>query len=159
MPILSSIIRSFDLRHIGTCPTCIRISFFLMAVSWLFVVVAYLADLNSELPIIGGSFVFTFLWLSHVFARGIRSIPTNQPENLSRRIAIQAFAKAALGAVAVSVTLIPSRARADSGCGGWAGSSGCDPLTGPWARCYRQRTDCSYYACRSCGNDCGNNVC
>lgn len=159
MLLLSSIIRSFDLRNIGTCPTCIRISFLSMAVFWVFVFVAYLVNLHAELPLLVGSVVFTVLWLAHVFARGIRSIPTNQPESLSRRIAIRAFARAALGAVAVSVALIPSRASADSGCGGWAGNSGCQPLSGPWARCYRQRTDCSYYACRSCGNDCGSNVC
>src|SRR6267154_1560730 len=93
MVTLSSILRTLDLRHVGTCPTCMRISFLAMVLSWLLVLGALTLGLNATLLISIGSAGLTLLWLTHVITRAIRSI--NPPENHSRRLAIQTFAKAA----------------------------------------------------------------
>ena len=48
----SSIIRIFDVRHIGIFPTCIRISFPAMCFAWLLVLGALtLLDLNAKVLI------------------------------------------------------------------------------------------------------------
>lgn len=158
MPTLSSIIRAFDIRNVGTCPTCMRISFAVMLSSWVLLACALFFTSAASIVVAVLSTALTVLWIAHIVARSAQSIRTWViPENQSRRLAIRKAVMAVLGAAAMSA--MSSKAYADSGCGGWAGNSGCAPLTGPWARCYRQRTDCSYYACRSCGNDCGDTVC
>lgn len=149
---LSSIIRSFDLRHIGTCPTCMRISFLAMILSWLLAYVAITVDSNATVLIGIATVSLTLLWLAHITTRVMRSIPSNLPQDNSRRLAIRTLAKAAVGAALMSATF-PWQAHADSGCGGWAGNSGCRSCNS----CQRQTADCRCYSCRSCGNNCSGN--
>jgi hypothetical protein len=152
----STIIRAFDLRHIGTCPTCIRVSFWVMILSWLIVAIALILDLKNAAPVISVvASALTLLWLAHIIMRAINSVRPDRLDDPSRRLALGSFAvtaaKAAIGAVVMSAAVFPSQlARADSGCGGWAGNSGC-VLCGD---CYRQTANCQCYPCRSCGNNC-----
>lgn len=155
---LSAIIRMFDIRHVGTCPTCMRISFVTMFLSWI-CVIGTLAFADRATMLMSGVSVFlTLLWLTHVIRYAIRSTQSDQPQNQSRRLAIR-LGTAVLGGAAVSVAF-PFQARADSACGGWGGNSGCDPCSQYGnARCMRQNSSCGCYYCRSCGSDCGQNVC
>jgi hypothetical protein len=155
----SFIMRSFDLRHVGTCPTCMRISFVSMILSWLLLYVAVVSDLNAMLPIAIGSAGLTFVWLAHVTVRPIQSMLADQPHSKARRGALKTLAKGVLAATLVSA--FPWQAYALSGCGGWAGNSGCRRCKDGTivTRCERQDSDCTCYRCRSCGNDCGNYVC
>jgi hypothetical protein len=43
---LPSIVKTFDVRDIGKCPTCMRISFLAMLLSWLLVWVVFAMDLT-----------------------------------------------------------------------------------------------------------------
>jgi hypothetical protein len=150
---LSSIVRTFDLRHVGECPTCMRISFMAMSLAALATIASSLLGLNTALfamLAVG----LALLWLAHIVTRAIRSARRHHQADPSRRLAIRTFAQVAVGAAAMSA--IPWGAHADSGCGGWAGNSGCRPCA---SSCQRQRNDCSCYSCRSCGNNCGNAAC
>lgn len=159
MRALLILFRAFDIRHIGSCPTCLRVSFFTMVSSWLFLVASLslglaVPPLADALPVL-----FSLLWLAHVVRRATLSVRHDQLRtNSTRRVALR-FALAVMGAAAVSVAF-PWEARADSGCGGWAGNSGCEPCSNYGvARCMRQNSSCGCYYCRSCGSDCGDNVC
>jgi hypothetical protein len=158
MATLWYIIRAFDLRHVGQCPTCMRISFGLMALSWTLVFTAAAMDL-SALPMTVGSAGLTFVWLAHIMTRSIQSVVARTTFSDSRRKTLKALAKGILAAALVSAFPLPAHAL--SGCGGWAGNSGCSGCrdgTGVTS-CERQDNDCTCYFCRSCGNGCGENVC
>lgn len=146
---LSSIARMFDVRLLGTCPTCMRISFLAMILSWAFVLGALLFDLNAQVLISVASIGLTLLWLAHIITRAKLSIPHDRPENHSRRLAIRTIANAAVGAAVMTVAF-PWQAHAISGCGGWSGSSCPNKCTS----CERQNADCECYTCRSCGSTC-----
>jgi len=147
---LSSIIRTFNVRNIGTCATCMRISFLAMALSWLLVLAALTLDLNAKVLIYAVSIGLTLLWLAHIITRAARSMHPSGADDYSRRLAIRTFVKAAVGAAVVSGAAFPWQAHADSGCGGWSGNSGCSPCSA----CQRQTSDCQCYSCRSCGSNC-----
>jgi hypothetical protein len=155
----SDIVRSFDLRHVGTCPTCMRISFVSMILSWLLAYAALMSGWSALLPIALASGALTLVWLAHVTVRPIQAMLADQPHSGARRGALRTLAKGVLAATLVSA--FPWQAYALSGCGGWAGNSGCRRckdgrvVTG----CMRQDNDCTCYTCRSCGNNCGTYVC
>lgn len=150
--------RIFDIRHVGTCATCMRISFMTMLLSWVSVLASVAFDTKATMQVSAGSVFFTLLWLAHILRYAARSTPSYDPQNKSRRLAIR-FGVALISGAAISVAF-PFQAHADSGCGGWAGNSGCEPCSNYGnARCMRQNASCGCYYCRSCGEDCGNNVC
>ena len=157
--IFSTILRSFDLRHVGTCPTCMRISFASMFLSWLLVSAGLLLDWNALLPIALVSLGLTLVWLAHVTTRPVQSMLVDAPHDKTRRQALKALAKGVLAAAMVSA--VPFDAYALSGCGGWAGNSGCRRCKDGTrvTRCERQDNDCTCYFCRSCGNNCGSRTC
>lgn len=141
----------FDPRKLGTCPTCMRISFYLMVVTLVALVFC-----TKDTPIwwfaLSAASIFTATWLLHVVARVSRNVAADLPQP-SRREALRSIGMTALksaGAAALISSAIPWQAKADSGCGGWAGNSGCTPC-GP---CQRQTSSCGCYSCRSCGNNC-----
>jgi hypothetical protein len=152
-----TIIRMFDLRHVGTCPTCMRISFLAMIFCWTVTLVVLACDANA-IPLTAMAIVLTLLWVAHIFRWAVLSTRTFQPQDNSRRLTLR-FALALAGSAVISIAF-PWEARADSGCGGWAGNSGCPPCSdyGNGA-CMRQNSSCGCYYCRSCGENCGNNVC
>ncbi len=155
---LSAIIRAFDIRHVGSCPTCMRISFLTMFLSWVSVLCALALDLKATTLISAVSILLTLLWLTHVVRYAMRSTHSDQPQNKSRRLAIR-LGTAAIGAAAMSVAF-PLQARADSACGGWGGGSNCPPCSDyGYGPCMRQNAGCGCYYCRSCGNNCGETVC
>lgn len=156
---ISTIWRSFDLKQVGMCPTCMRISFLAMSVSWVLAA----GSIATDIPLLKVFTLFTssaltMLWFAHVFMRAERSSGLNQPEDRSRRVAIQAFARAVIGAAVMSTgALLPWQgAHADSGCGGWAGNSGCRNSCGS---CQRQDSNCNCHDCRSCGSNCDKGSC
>lgn len=156
---LLTFIRSFDLRHVGRCPTCMRISFASMVLSWLIVFAAQSLDSSAVLPIALVSLGLTLVWLAHVTTRPIQSMLADVPHSRTRRQALKALAKGVLAAAMVSA--VPVNAYALSGCGGWTGNSGCRRCKdgSRVTRCERQDNDCTCYFCRSCGNGCGNRPC
>ncbi len=125
MPSLSTIIRSFDLRDIGECPTCIRISFIAMVVTWIALIFSTTFYPDSTPLIAFMSTLFTLLWSIHILVRSIRMSRSSEPEDNSRRLVMRTFALAVMSAIAISA--FPRQARADSACGGWSGNSGCNP--------------------------------
>jgi hypothetical protein len=141
-------IRAFDFRYFGTCRTCMRISFRAMVLSWPLSVGVQIFNLPGRDVLSEVSVAFTLLWIAHVINRANRSLGSNRPPIASRRAMLRTYLKGAVGAVAVSA--FPSLVHADSGCGGWAGNSGCPPCTA----CQRQAVDCTCYDCRSCGENC-----
>lgn len=143
-----SLVRTFDVRLLGTCAKCARISFGVSAASWILLSLAALAGLHINMLFFLGSIVLTALWIGHILARAVRATP---PQFESRRAALTRFALA-IGGAAVTSLLLSIPAHADSGCGGWAGNSGCDPC--PEGNCYRQRTDCSCWKDTGCGSHC-----
>lgn len=150
----SAFLRMFDLRHVGVCPTCIRTSFVATVLSWLLVLSTFLLQLHATTLIIIAASSFTLLWLAHIFTRAIRfPNQTEQPRDASKRRVFGTIAKAALAAAMMSATVFPRTARADSGCGGWAGNSGCNPCVN---NCFRQDVNCNCYACHSCCQGGGN---
>ena len=154
--------KSFDLRHIGLCSICMRMSFkaaLFAAVFWL-ATLALLAP--AAIQLITGllTAVLACLWLAHVARRAhLKLIEQDQPD-MHRRYALGRVLAVLAGAISVSVAF-PRPAHALSGCGGWAGNSGCSRCAdGSYVTaCERQDEQCRCYFCRSCGNRCGNNVC
>lgn len=148
----SSIVGAFDLRRVGMCARCMRTAFIALAIAWLCVLASWTGSLSVTTPFVFAvAALLTLLWASHVVARAFREI-ANGPT--SRRLALRGISSAVLGAVVVSVALIPSKeARADSSCGGWSGNSGCKAC----GACQRQTSDCRCYSCRSCGDKCTGN--
>ena len=148
---LSSIVGIFDLRRIGMCDRCLRTSFVAMICAWIVVFIAnQLAYPTGPIALI--SISLTALWLAHIVTRASRSTQPAELENNARRRALRSFGRAIVGAAGLSVAF-PWQAHADSGCGGWAGNSGCLPCT----RCSRQDRNCNCYSCRSCGSNCNGN--
>jgi hypothetical protein len=155
---LSAIIRMFDIRHVGTCPTCMRISFGAMILSWVFTFGVLTVDFATAAFLFGISVLLTLLWLAHIVRRAVQSVLSDQSQIESRRLALR-FGVSLAGAAVTSIAF-PGRSRADSACGGWGSS--CEPCTsqyGSRGNCMRQNSSCGCYYCRSCGNGCGNNVC
>lgn len=150
---MSAIVRIFDIRQVGTCPTCMRISFLVMVFSWVNTAGVWLLSLNAASLVGAISILFTLLWMAHIVRRAVWSTRSYRPQDQSRRLAIR-FALALAGSAAISVAL-PRSARADSGCGGWGGNSGCPPCS-DYGRgeCMRQNSGCGCYYCHSCGADC-----
>lgn len=150
----ASILRTFDLRSVGTCPTCMRISFFTMVTAWVAVLAASFYYPPAMLWLVSIAGLTTLLWLAHITARtkwNYQNSTKSESVDRSRLVALRTVAKAAVALAGMSAMMI-SPARADSGCGGWAGNSGCRPC--PGGSCYRQRTDCSCYPDRGCGDGC-----
>jgi len=152
----SSVIRSFDLKHVGTCRKCMRISFGMMIVSWLL--------LGAALWVCPGAVIFaavaplglTALWFAHVAARSARSVRSQLPTNHSRRLAMRTAVTAVAGAAVMSVVSGKVYADGLSACGGWGGGpeSGCNPCP---SNCYRQNDECGCTPCGSCcqgGQEC-----
>jgi hypothetical protein len=148
------IIRILNTSRLGTCPTCTRIAFLAATFSWSLPLIASIFGREGVLFILVAPVGLTLLWIAHVIMAARRSAHSNLPENLSRRLAMWTFAKSIISAAAISA--LPIAARADSGCGGWAGNSGCSPCPDYMRHCYRQDSNCMCYACRSCGDDCPN---
>jgi hypothetical protein len=151
----SSVIRSFDLRHVGTCWRCMRISFVAMTVSWVLLCGALWLCPDAVIFASIGPISLTAVWLAHVVALSTRSARSELPENYSRRLAIRTAVMATAGAAVMSA--MSSKAYADlSGCGGWGGGpeSGCRPCPN---NCYRQNDECGCTPCASCcqgGQEC-----
>lgn len=150
MKIIKSVFGIFDTKKIGSCPTCMRMSFALMVISWLVLFFTFEKNLDEKPISLALSISLTILWLTHLLVRVKMVILANsdQLNNQERRVVIGSFAKAIVGAVLLSA--LPPKIYADSGCGGWAGNSGCLPCT----RCQRQDSNCNCYECQSCGDNC-----
>lgn len=148
---LFSVLRTFNLRQLGSCAFCMRVSFQAMAAAWAAAATATVMDLDWVCyPSMIAAVLLSALWLAHIVGRAVRS-SINAPEDNERRIAIRRILKAIGTAATISVA-IPRNAHADSGCGGWAGNSGCSRGCSP---CARQRADCSCTGNdRSCGQNC-----
>lgn len=148
---LAYVIRAFDLRRVGSCAKCIKISFILMLSLWVLVVSQFSFGSGMKVTV-AGAVIFSALWLSHVFGRAIRMTNNDVHGIESRRRALRKFASAAAGAIVTSLAIAIPSAYADSGCGGWAGNSGCPSGC---SSCQRQRSDCSCTGSdRSCGDGC-----
>lgn len=147
---LLSVLRAFDLRQLGNCPFCMRVSFQAMAAAWITATTAIALHLDWwHLSMILAA-LLSAVWLAHIVGRAIRS-SIDVPDDQGRRVAIGRMLKAIGAAAAISVAF-PRSAHADSGCGGWAGNSGCPRGCLP---CQRQRSDCSCTGNdRSCGQTC-----
>jgi membrane-bound metal-dependent hydrolase YbcI (DUF457 family) len=162
---LKTLVSILDLKKVGACPACMRISFVLMAISWLSLFLSFEYSLEPKLAFLVLASGLTVLWLIHVIRRimiVIKTHPEHYPINKERRTAIGNITKVALGAVLLSA--LPQRVFASSGCGGWAGNSGCG--TPPASigvfpiGCYRQENNCNWTGpCNSCGSNCSSNAC
>lgn len=156
--LMLALVKMFDMRNVGTCPKCIRLSFLTMLLVcasacylWTFGVIGTLAFFGISIP-------FMCLWMAHVIRRASLSFRLHRQHDGSKRLALR-LGLALMGSVATSIAF-PWDARADSACGGWGGNSGCDSCDRYGVgRCMRQNSACGCYYCRSCGSDCGDNVC
>jgi hypothetical protein len=153
---LHAFVRIFDLSLLGGCPRCIRISGQTAALSWVGLAGIVAAGfeaicLYSSLVIACG---LTALWFAHLIVRSVRNVRPDEVAMTSRRRAIRAFVSTLIGTAAMSI--LPETALADSGCGGWAGNSGCPPCPYP-RNCHRQTPSCQCYPCSSCGSGCPGN--
>jgi hypothetical protein len=154
---LSSVLRSFDLRYVGTCRKCMRISFAAMTLSWVAFCAAVWVGPAASAAAAALCVALTALWIAHIAARSTRVVRSQLPTDYSRRLALHAAVTAIAGAAAVSV--LSQRAFADgdmSACGGWNGGpeSGCKPCP---SNCYRQSAECGCVPCASCcqgGQEC-----
>lgn len=94
-----------DFRALGACPLCMQVSFAAMVISWMLLTASAFADAGM----LGMSFllcaVFTALWLAHVSARAVRTLPPRQTEQDARRVALRAFGRAVIGAAVLSTAL------------------------------------------------------
>lgn len=107
MKTASFLISFFSFRNLGACPLCMRISFSAMTLSWLIVFGAILIGADLSVTVFGAlSSALTILWLGHVIARAMRSLPPKPVETDARRTAMRTFGRAMVGAAAVSVGLI-----------------------------------------------------
>jgi uncharacterized membrane protein len=149
----------FDVRYIGTCPTCMRISFCSMILSWCCLLGNFALDPSEMWLSLAASVVFTLLWLLHITRRALLVTYYDKPSDPSRRLALR-FALSVAGAAATSAAF-PGQARADSACGGWGPGSDCEPCSNYGrGECMKQNAGCGCYYCHSCGADCPqDNVC
>jgi len=152
----SAVMRSFDLRHVGTCGTCMRISFAAMSASWVLLGGAFWLWPDTVAVASIGPIALTAIWIAHIAARSSRVVCSELPESYSRRLAIRTAIMATAGAAAMSVVSTKARADGLSPCGGWGGGaeSGCKPCPN---NCYRQNDECGCARCDSCchgGNEC-----
>lgn len=156
----SSVIRSFDLRHVGTCWRCMRISFVTMTVSWVLLFGALWLYPHAAMFASIGPISLTAVWIAHVVAQSARFVRSELPENYSRRLAIRTAVAAVAGAAVVSVMSSKAHAQGLSPCGGFRGGgseSGCRPCPN---NCYRQSAeDCSCLPCDSCCQRGGESGC
>lgn len=151
MSFVRTVMHMTDMRYVGTCPTCMRISFLLMILSWCCSLGLFSLGLYGMWLSFVASLVFSMLWLLHIARRALLFTRHNRPADASRRLAMR-YALALAGAAAVSLAS-PWQAKADSGCGGWAGNSGCEPCYSQFPNngwCMRQTSDCGCYYCHSC---------
>ena len=151
-----SVIRSFDLRHLGMCRRCMRISFAAMAVSWLLFGGALWLYPAAALFAAAAPVALTAVWIGHIVARSTRSVRSELPRNYSRRLAIRTAVMAVAAAAATSVASNKAHADGLSPCGGWGGGpeSGCRRCPN---NCYRQNDECSCVRCATCcggGQEC-----
>jgi hypothetical protein len=157
---LSTVVRSFDLRHVGTCWRCMRISFATLTVSWVLLFGALWLWPDVAIFASIGPIGLTAVWIAHVVAHSARAVRSEPPENYSRRLAIRTAVMAVAGAAAVSVMSRKAHADGLSPCGGFSGQgpeSGCRPCPN---NCYRQSAeDCSCFPCDSCCNRGGESGC
>jgi hypothetical protein len=108
MNLLHAIRSAFALAHIGGCPRCMRTSCLLMVTSWAFVLIALASPVPAVEPLLLiPSAVLTLLWLVHVLVGAKRSTSARDSQGFSRRRALNRFATAAIGAVALSVGFSP----------------------------------------------------
>ena len=152
----SSVIRSFDLRHVGACRKCMRISFAAMTMSWMLLCGALWLCPDAAILVAIGPVVLTAVWVAHVGARSARTVRAELPQDYSRRFALRTAVMAVAGAAVVSVMSSNAYADGMSVCGGWGGGpeSGCQPCP---SNCYRQNDECGCFLCGSCcqgGQEC-----
>lgn len=159
MSFVRTVIHMFDMRYIGTCPTCMRISFILMILLWCCLFAAFVLDLKGIWLVLAASAVFTPIWLVHIARRALLiTKKQDDPSDASKRLALR-LALAVVSAAGTSIAF-PWQAKADSGCGGWAGNSGCEPCYSQFGQngwCMRQDGNCGCYYCHSCGANCPGN--
>lgn len=103
-----------DLRNLGVCPLCMRLSFLGMILSWLLLLGTMTLDADATAMVGTASVVLTFFWLAHISTRAIRSLPPKQIEIGARRVALRAFGRAIVGAATVSVVLFSTSKTAES---------------------------------------------
>ena len=149
---VAAVLGLIDLRRVGACPRCMKASFCSAAIAWLGAVGLSLIGSDTwSIALVTFAVVLSSLWLAHVVARATRILSVSEPHDSNRRLTFKRTAKALTSAVVVSVAVGPwAGALADSGCGGWAGNSGCLPCR----PCDRQRANCECYECASCGQNC-----
>lgn len=156
----SAVMRSFDLRHVGTCWRCMRISFGAMAVSWALWLGAMWLFPHAAMFAAIGPIGLTGVWIAHIAAQSTRAVRSELPRNYSRRLAIRTALAAVAGAAAVSIMTPKARAQGLSPCGGFRGQgseSGCRPCPN---NCYRQSSeDCGCMPCDSCCQRGGESGC
>ena len=99
---LSTIIRSFDLRHVGTCPTCMRISFGSMITAWAVLLVGYSLSSSVFLSVTVAAIILTILWFAHIFAFSKRYVFSKKEYNPKRRNLLKIFIKASIAGAALS---------------------------------------------------------
>jgi len=117
-----------NFRNLGVCPLCMRMSFLAMASSWLLFFGAKTLNADATAVIATVSVAFTILWLAHIGARALRSLPPKELDFDARRGALRALGRAIVGAAAVSVALISVTQTARAECG---------------SACSRSNTSCS----------------
>lgn len=154
MTTLLAIVRALDITKVGMCPTCMRVSFLTFIGFLILTFGAQVLNLPGKEALFVTTVFFALLWASHVVRRAALSSYDRPGASSSRRRALR-FGMTLAGAAAMSVAF-PWQARADSACGGWGQGSGCEPCP---SNCMRQDSNCGCFQCRSCGANCGDDVC
>jgi hypothetical protein len=100
----SFVVKTFDLRHLGACPTCMRISFLAMIGSWLLLLVAGPVSL-SVYTIAGLAIFLTCLWLAHISFRALRTLSHMHVAFNGSQASIQSFSRALAASAKLSMRL------------------------------------------------------
>lgn len=141
---------SIFLRPLGSCSVCTSRAFLCATGSLI-------ASLFFGGPLKVGTEILTALlfalWVAHLLAHAIRAATANKqtPGVVDPQFRQMLFgAKAFL--ISAATSFIPSTAFAMGSCGS------CNSFASDY-HCWRDGYDGNCYKCRSCGNDCGDNVC
>lgn len=149
---MKSFARAVDLasQKLGSCRVCTAKAFWASAGAWF--LAFFMWPETKEIFAFAG--ILTVLWALHIFFYALKATraekqKTELGDSASRRDVLH-FIKVA--GLATAGSIMPLQAFAMGSCGS-CGAGRTD------YHCFRDGYDGNCYRCRSCGNDCGDDVC
>jgi hypothetical protein len=149
--------------NLGNCVTCIRKAFQAAAAGWCLTLLFAIVGWSQLLPLsLVSAIALTTLWVAHliIHARKVSGLAKRRDVihstvGVSRRGTLSLFTRTVIVGAVLSAT--PAFAQQCTGGTGSCEQDGCPECTRP---CYvRGSTINGCISCRSCGSNCGDNIC